>query len=86
MHGSSFNDSSVLQALDPSIKRHAPTKRLLTGSALGAFTDCVRQLDRHFQILGRPEGDLFAGLDLDCFSGSGIAPHASSPLPDLQDT
>ena len=45
----------------------------------------MQRLDRHFQILGRSESDLFAGLDLDCFSGSRIAPHASCPLPDLED-
>lgn len=45
----------------------------------------VALLDGHFQILGRPERDFLACLDLDRFAGGGIAPHASRPLPDLQD-
>jgi len=45
---------------------------------------CVLLLDGKFQILGSPERHLFACLDLDRFSSSRIAPHASSPLPDLQ--
>ena len=41
LHGSSFDDSPVLQALDPSVKRYAQTKRLLTGSPFGALK-CLR--------------------------------------------
>ncbi len=46
---------------------------------------CIQRLNRHFQILGRPECDFLAGLDLDCFAGCRVAPHASSALPNLQD-
>jgi len=44
----------------------------------------VALLDGHFQILGRAERDFLARFDLDRFAGRGIAPHASRPLPDLQ--
>jgi hypothetical protein len=43
-----------------------------------------RQLDRHLQILGRPERDFFACFDLDRFAGCGITPHAGCTIPDLQ--
>jgi len=43
------------------------------------------KLDCFFEFLGGPEGDLLAGLDLDCFAGGGIAPHPGWTLADLQD-
>jgi hypothetical protein len=41
LHGSSFDDSSRSSGAGPEHQLHAPTKRFLTGSALGALTDCV---------------------------------------------
>src|SRR5262249_56073972 len=52
----------------------------------GAGLSYLRQLlDRHLQVLGRPECDLLARFDLDGFSGRGVSPHAGRALPDLQD-
>jgi hypothetical protein len=45
----------------------------------------LERLDRHLQILGRAERDFLACFDLYGFSRCGIAPHAGSPLSDLQD-
>jgi hypothetical protein len=45
----------------------------------------VEPLNRELQLLGGTECDFLACLDLDRFSGRGIAPHASCAFPDLQD-
>src|ERR1700680_3686741 len=37
------------------------------------------------QLLGCAEGNLLAGLDVDCFAGGGVAAHAGSTLAHLQD-
>src|SRR4029079_10868008 len=42
-------------------------------------------LDGFLQFLGRAEGDLLAGLDLDRFAGGGVAAHAGGALADLED-
>src|ERR1700722_3221704 len=51
-------------------------------------TDADRRIDqslnRHLQILGCPERDFLACLDLDCFSGCRISAHASGSLSNLQ--
>src|SRR5262249_43564008 len=44
-----------------------------------------QRLNRHLQVLGRPEGDFLARFDLDGFSGRRVASHAGRALPDLQD-
>jgi hypothetical protein len=53
---------------------------------MGQTIACAKSMrvDRHLQILGRPEGDFLARFDLYRFSRCGIAPHASSPLSDLE--
>ena len=45
----------------------------------------MTELNSHLQVLGRPECDFLAGLDLDGFAGGRIAPHTGGALPDLQD-
>src|SRR5712675_3767947 len=41
--------------------------------------------DGFLQLLGRAEGNLLAGLDVDGFAGSGVAAHAGGALAHLQD-
>ena len=45
----------------------------------------TRDLDGFLEFLGRAEGDLLAGLDLDRFAGGGVAAHAGGALANLQD-
>ena len=40
---------------------------------------------RFLQLLGRAEGNLLAGLDVDRFAGGGVAAHAGGALAHLQD-
>src|SRR4051812_13203796 len=40
--------------------------------------------DGFLQLLGRAEGDLLAGLDVDRLAGGGIAPHAGGALANLE--
>src|ERR1700733_15211417 len=42
--------------------------------------------DGFLQLLGRAEGNLLAGLDVDRFAGGGVAAHAGGALAHLQDT
>src|SRR6266851_6174330 len=42
-------------------------------------------LDGFLEFLGRTEGDLLAGLDVDRFAGGGVAAHAGGTLADLED-
>src|ERR1700716_261000 len=42
-------------------------------------------LDGFLEFLGRAEGDLLAGLDLDRFAGGGVAAHAGGALANLED-
>ena len=42
--------------------------------------------DRHLEVLGSAEGDLFAGLDFDRLTGRRIAAHAGSTIPHLQNS
>src|SRR5437764_10478348 len=44
-----------------------------------------RVLDGFLEFLGRTEGDLLAGLDVDRLAGSGVAAHAGGALADLED-
>src|ERR1700680_1383603 len=41
--------------------------------------------DGFLEFLGRAEGDLLAGLDVDRFAGGGVAAHAGGALAYLQD-
>src|SRR3981189_875625 len=41
--------------------------------------------DGFLEFLGRPEGNLLAGLDVDRFAGGGVAAHAGGALAHLQD-
>src|SRR3990170_1650559 len=41
--------------------------------------------DGFLQLLGRAEGNLLAGLDLDGFAGGGVTAHAGGALAHLQD-
>src|SRR4030088_2119936 len=41
--------------------------------------------DGFLQLLGRAEGNLLAGLDVDRFAGGGVAAHAGGALAYLQD-
>src|SRR5262249_35459080 len=62
--------------------RYAPAGGGRRGRSLGY----LRQLlDRHLQVLGRPECDLLARFDLDGFSGRGFAPTAGGVWPDWKD-
>src|SRR5262245_20671291 len=42
-------------------------------------------LVRLLEVLGRPEGDFLARLDLDLLAGGGVAAHARGALAHLQD-
>src|ERR1700675_750196 len=42
-------------------------------------------LDGFLEFLGRAEGDLLAGLDVDRFAGGGVAAHAGGALANLED-
>src|ERR1700688_3884410 len=42
-------------------------------------------LDGFLEFLGRTEGNLLAGLDVDRFAGGGVAAHARGALADLED-
>src|SRR6202795_3426588 len=44
-----------------------------------------RLLDGFLEFLGRTEGNLLAGLDVDRFAGGGVAAHARGALADLED-
>ena len=50
-----------------------------------AGSEARLDLDGFLEFLGRAEGDLLAGLDVDRFAGGGIAAHAGGALADLQD-
>src|ERR1700712_4779294 len=41
--------------------------------------------DGFLELLGRAEGNLLAGLDLDRFAGGGVAAHAGGALAHLED-
>src|SRR3981189_1028697 len=41
--------------------------------------------DGFLEFLGRAEGDLLAGLDVDRFAGGGVAAHAGGALAHLED-
>src|ERR1700675_4239904 len=42
-------------------------------------------LDGFLEFLGRAEGNLLAGFDVDRFAGGGVAAHAGGALADLED-
>src|SRR5579885_59118 len=68
--------------------RGAPPGRAGGGagpSARGPSGTAVEKSDRFLELLGGPEGDLLARLDLDGLARGGIAPHARRALPDLED-
>src|SRR5882672_12394997 len=45
----------------------------------------TRRLDGFLEFLGRAEGNLLAGLDLDRLAGGGVAAHAGGALANLED-
>src|SRR5579864_3319475 len=70
------------KAANYSAKSVIPETGLLSG-----MTPKSREatLDRFLEFLGRAEGHLLAGLDVDRLAGRGVAPHAGCTLADLED-
>jgi len=81
-HATAFGARWVFQVIDSAFHREikARTDAQPQATINPFMIGYLRRLDRHLEFFGDAEGDLFAGLDLDRFTGRRITAHAGSTI------